>query len=107
MNAVARSPTYNKLETPEDVAMVFANHETVADVFPTTAVLFANHSTCADVVKFRLYTVKLHDLISELEDPDLIYRIEITNVLETIGNSTRSVPHEELFGFGPNPALTF
>lgn len=75
--------------------------KTVANVFPATAVLFANHSNCADAVSFRLYTVKLHDLISELEDPDLMYKMEVTSVLETVGNQTYSVPVEYLFENGP------
>lgn len=106
MNAIARtSPlSINDVGSPEDDAMVFANHETVANVFPTTAVVFANHSTGADVVSFRLYTVKLQDLISELEDPDLLYRMELMRVLETIGNTTSDVPLESLFVNGP---LTF
>jgi len=107
MNAIARSPLSNDVISSEDefeVATVFANHETVANVFPTTAVVFANHSTSEDMVSFRLYTVKLQDLVSELEDPDLLYKMELMSVFETIGNTTSDVPLEGLFVKGP---LTF
>jgi len=97
MNAIAR---YDDMLRSDDAAIPFAAHETVAKVFPTTAVLFANHSNCADI-SFRLYTLKLHDLISEREDPDLMYRMELMSVLERIGNTTRDVPLESLFVNGP------
>lgn len=106
LNVIFKDPR-DAPKSAADAIIQVAKHEVLDNVFPAVGLIFANMSDTADETKFRIYALNLLDVISQsdqsawgIDDKSTVYRVEVTNVTETVGNVTSEWTPDEVFSAG-------